>query len=189
MLKIFLLSFGRTGTTSSHLFFQKLGYKSLHLLKLEVDFNKIKGFSTDEIVKYIEHVEDKYDALTGYPYNVSYEHFHKKYPNAKFILITRPVSDWVPSIKRHSKGEPFTPQRLAAWSQYISKDAKKIEDVTDLELETLYNDHNKNVIEYFKNSDNFLHLDLYDPEKNIKICKFLGKDNIDLEFEHTSKIR
>jgi hypothetical protein len=189
MSKIFLLSLGRTGTTSSHLFFQKLGYSSIHLLKLEVDFKKIEGFSTDEIIKYAEHVENKYDAFTGYPYNVSYEYFDKKYPDAKFILITRPVSEWVPSIKRHSKGMPFTPPRLAAWSDYISKDAKRIEDVTDLELQKLYNDHNKKVLEYFKDSNRFLHLDLYDQEKNIKICKFLGKANVELEFEHTSKVR
>lgn len=189
MSKIFLLSLGRTGTTSSHLFFQKLGYKSIHLLKLEVDFKEIEGFSNDEIIKHIEHVEDKYDALTGYPYNVSYEYFSKKYPDAKFILITRPTSEWVPSIKRHSEGMPFTPQRLAAWKEYISEDAKSIKDVSDLELENLYNEHNRKVLEYFKNSTNFLHVELSDPEKNIKICKFLGKEEFNLEFEHTSKIR
>lgn len=189
MSKIFLLSLGRTGTTSSHLFFQKLGYKSIHLLKLEVNLKEIEGFSNEEIIKYSQHVEEKYDALTGYPYNVSYEYFDKKYPDAKFILITRPVSEWVPSIKRHSEGMPFTPQRLAAWSQYISKDAKRIEDVSDLELENLYNDHNKKIFEYFKNSNNFLHLELSDPGKNIKIAEFLGKDASGLEFDHTSKVR
>jgi hypothetical protein len=189
MSKIFLLSLGRTGTTSSHLFFQKLGYKSIHWLGSDIEMKDIQGFSNSEILTYAEHLEEKYDAFTGYPYSVSYEYFDKKYPGSMFILITRPAEDWVPSIKRHSDGIPFTPTRLAAWGKYIKMDAKDIKEMTDLELENLYHNHNRSVLEYFKNSNNFIHLELSDPEKNIKISNFLGKGNTELEFDHTSKVR
>jgi hypothetical protein len=177
MNKIVILSLGKSATTSTSLFFEKLGYRSLHWLGSIVDPNTLKGMSLEEIVEFNAYLEDSYDVLSDYPYCMTYEYFDKKYQDAKFILITRNSEEWVNSIRNHDKLKEFTPIRVASWSKYLNVKNKTIDDFSNKELQGLYENHTKDVLKYFKNSKNFIHIDIKDKNKAYKICKFLNISN------------
>ena len=174
MNKIIILSLGKSGTFSTHLFFENLQYRSIHWLGSEINPEKFKDMSIEDIMLSSSYLEKKYDVFSDYPYCMSYEYFDKKYKNTKFILITRNTEEWVTSVRNHDRLKQFTPIRIASWKKYLNIKDKTIDDFSDKQLKDLYENHTKDVIEYFKNSQNFIHIDLNDNEKAYKICKFLN---------------
>ena len=172
----------KNGTTSTDLFFKKLGYKSAHWLGSFIDSNSFDGLSFEDVLKCGEFVENDFDALTDVPWCFAYEYFDKKYANAKFILMTRPLDDWLISLKISLITNKENSLRHISWSKAAGRDIKDLKLLTDKELIEIYTNHTKNVIEYFKDSKNFLYLDLYDENKEIKIGNFLNKDVTGLTF-------
>ena len=130
--------------------------------------------SIEDILLSSSYLEKKYDVFSDYPYCMSYEYFDKKYKNTKFILITRDSEDWVTSVRNHGRLKEFTPIIIASWKKYLNIKNKTINDFSDKQLKDLYENHTKDVIKYFKNSKNFIHINLNDKDKASKICKFLN---------------
>ena len=174
MSKIIILSLGKSGTTSASLFFEKLGYRSLHWIGSIVEPNKMNGMSLDEIIEFYSYLEENYDVFSDYPYCMSYEYFDKKYPGAKFILITRDIKEWVVSAKNHNTLKNFKAPTIASWAKYLNVNNKTVSDLSNKQLEDLYNNHTNDVIKYFSNSKNFIHIDLDDDLKADKIYNFLN---------------
>jgi hypothetical protein len=174
MEKIVILSLGKSGTTSTDLFFKNLGYRSLQWLGSKVDPETFKDMSMENMLISSNYLEEEYDVFSDYPYCMSYEYFDKKYKDTKFILITRDPKEWVVSVKNHDKIQKFTPIRTASWKKYLDIKNKTMDDFSNKQLENLYKSHTNDVIEYFKNSKNFIHLKLEDKDKAYKICKFLN---------------
>ena len=172
----------KNGTFSTHLFLEKLGYKSAHWLGQFVNPNSFRGLSFEEVIKNTEFIENNFDAFSDSPWCFAYEYFDKKYKDAKFILVTRPIDDWLISLRNHTYKNPSSELRNISWSKAASKKIINLDLLTEKELLDIYNNHTENVTEYFKNSKNFLHLDLYDEDKEIKIGNFLNKNVNGLTF-------
>jgi hypothetical protein len=189
MNKIVILSLGKSGTTSTSLFFENLGYKSLQWLGSKVDPDTFKDMTIENMLISSSYLEEKYDVFSDYPYCMAYEYFDKKYKDAKFILITRDSKEWVTSVRNHDKIRKFTPIRTASWKKYLDIKNKTMDDFSDKQLKDLYENHTNDVIEYFKNSKNFIHINLNDKNKAYKICKFLNISNsIDFPKVNITKI-
>jgi hypothetical protein len=174
MNKIVILSLGKSGTMSTSEFFENLGYRSIHWLGTRINPDNLKDMSIQEILSFSSYLEEEYDVFSDYPYCMSYEYFDKKYRDTKFILFTRNTEEWIASVRNHDQATSFTSIRIASWEKYLEIKNKTIEDISNKELESLYAQHTKDVIEYFKKSKNFIHLDLNDKDKANKICKFLN---------------
>lgn len=185
MDKIVVLALGKSGTTSAAGFFEQLNYKTAHFIgKNILDIHK-RGIRTtfEKIMAEGEYLQKEYEVFTDYPYCMAYEYFDKKYPNTKFILITRNTSDWIKSVQNWTGY--WNPVTFACCEKYFNK--KQIITLSrtgclyDEDLKYLYESHTKDVLEYFKNSKNFIHLDLNDKEIGQKILEFL-KISYDAKF-------
>jgi hypothetical protein len=118
-MKIFVIGFNKTGTSSFNYLFQKLNINSIH--------------TTQNVLKII----DKYDAFTdGIHHN--FKEYYDKYPNSLFILNTRPIKSWLTSRYKHSKGHYFK----ECWCWPIS------EEKTDKWI-IKFEKHFKNVLDFF----------------------------------------
>jgi len=87
-MKIFVIGFNKTGTTSIHHLFTKAGINSKH--------------GTEDVLIHI----DKYDAFM----DGDHYHFHKyydQYPDSLFILNTRPIKKWLISRYKHALYHKF----------------------------------------------------------------------------------
>jgi hypothetical protein len=174
MSKIVVLGLGKTGTTSTSAFFENLGFRSIQWVGSRIDVNTFKGMSKKQILDFSSYLEEEYDVFSDYPYCMSYEYFDNKYKDSYFILITRNTEDWCKSIRKHDGPSKFNPLRIACWSQYLNIENKGIIDLSENDLKRIYESHTKDVLEYFKDSKNFIHIDLNDKDKADKICKFLN---------------
>jgi hypothetical protein len=188
--KIVVLSFQRNATQSTFSFLDSCGINGIHHINSKKKSYSFKGYSLDKIKKEIEQYELEFKHFSDAPYFVMYEYFDKKYPNSKFILIIREKNEWLKSFKNlYSKQGVGDPVSFACYQQYIPDIASyNIFKLTDTELIEMYETHNKNIIEYFKDKDNLLIMDINDPQKKEKISSFL---NIlpQKEFENIDYIR
>lgn len=208
--KIFCISMQRTGTTSVGEFFKKNGFKvadwpmsfknkwSYHWEQgdFETIFNS-EDFKNNQVF------EDDPWWLPEF-YKVLYHRF----PDTKFILLTRDEDAWFKSMLSHSKGQnPGNTKRhckvyrreedfyqLISDDQLKDYDEKSIDNLLSLRgyedhYKTLYSIRNKEIMEFFnKNAPESLFVaKLEDPNKWQKLGEFFNiKISADLEV-HANK--
>jgi hypothetical protein len=195
--RIFCISVQRTGTTSVGEFFKHFGYKvstwdicyankwSYHWYNGDYEsiFNS-KDFKAHQVF------EDDPWWLPGF-YKVLYHRF----PDSKFVLITRDSQQWFESMKKHSGGKTLGNtrrhckiyQREPEFYQRLQNDPSfkptevEVDNLLSLEgmdehYKALYNLHNRQVVEFFeKFSPQSLFVGkLEDPQKWEKMGKFFA---------------
>ena len=179
--KIFGIGLNKTGTTSLGCYFKDLGYKHYcnpkydNILLAKNDINKIYE------------IADKFEIFEDWPWPLIYKELYRKYPKSKFILtIRKNEEEWFDSLLRHSKRRPSTKQRLEVYGHYDPNENNKMDHIK------IYNNHNTNVINFFKevNPDRLLILNTDNSEKEKKIYNFIGKfynkDNY-IKYPHKNK--
>jgi len=88
MKKIFVIGFNKTGTSSLHYLFKKLGINSIH--------------TTIPVMNII----NCYDAFTDGSHFNFIDYYNAK-PDSLFILNTRPIQKWLISRYKHAMGTKF----------------------------------------------------------------------------------
>ncbi|MFK8184905.1 MAG: sulfotransferase [Phormidesmis sp.] len=162
--KVFCIGFNKTGTTSLGRALKELGYwHSTYTNKAWLDYYK-----NNKIVKLLEHTA-KFDSVDDLPWlkEDMIPVLDKVFPGSKFIYLERDEASWKRSIYNWSyqlKGE------------YPDLDEKLAE----------FRAHRAFVLDYFKNrsSDQFIILNISDPEGYAKLAQFLGKPTSRKAFPH-----
>jgi len=170
--KVFCIGLPRTGTTSMHLAFLCLGYRSIHNPK--------------EIWPDLDHpLLRENDAFSDTPIPLLYKQLDNKFPGSKFIVTTRRMEPWLKSCewmfskKAKDWGFFLEPTRtlhfmLFGTDRFV---AEKFE-------QTYLRFHNE-VKGHFSESENLLELNL--EEENDpwgKLCHFLKKAQPSVKFPH-----
>lgn len=200
--KIFCIGFNKTGSTSLITSINRLGFKIGDMNKGELCLiDVIKGdlTSTFSLCESATAFKDIPFSLPGIWYEL-----YKVYPTAKYILSERDSAEqWYSSITRfHTK----------AWSKNKStptwKDLKESTKVSykglgydyikytfntegnpydKTALIDVYNKHNHDVKEFFKNSKNFLTINVSRNDDYLRLCNFLNVKPLDRKFPHKKK--
>jgi hypothetical protein len=95
MNKVFGIGLSRTGTTTLNNALNILGIKSIHYPRDPETFRLL----SNGIVKLP--ILEEYDGLTDVHTVPFYPQFDEMYPGSKFILTTRDIEAWLPSVKKH----------------------------------------------------------------------------------------
>ncbi|WP_025007224.1 sulfotransferase family protein [Marinilabilia salmonicolor] len=172
--KIFCIGLNKTGTTSLHDAFLKLGIQSVHCN--EKNGRHIKPIIKDnyesgnKLLQGIEH----YDAYSDWNIpstNHLFIELDKQYPNSKFILNTRDMNSWIKSREKHVK-------RI----KNLDKLQEKYPDnpwynIDKNAWEEEFRNHHKKVLDYFANrKDDLIVFDVTNGDSWEKLCNFLNKD-------------
>src|SRR3989338_7142528 len=97
-MKVFGVGFNKTGTTTLHMCCQQFGFR--HRTWSPTMINHYVKKNYDEIYQF----SDKYDSFEDWPWNLLYQEFDQRYPDAKFILTIRKDSEvWYHSLVNHIK--------------------------------------------------------------------------------------
>jgi hypothetical protein len=202
-MKVFCIGANKTGTTSMFLEFHRMGLKTNkrrdgapELVKYYLNGN------FDEIIKFCE----KYEAFQDVPFSLpnTYKYLHESYPDAKFILTLRDSPDvWYGSLIRHysqvfgKNGKIPTKQDLKnhgwthlSWMWELNRllyDTPEEEPYQKDKMIEWYNTYNKNVIDYFKDKENFLVLNLKEKESYKKFTDFLEIESPFKTFLHANR--
>ena len=151
--KVFAIGFNKSGTTSLHEIFQKLGYHSYHGIKWR-DVSK-------PAIYYF------YDAFCD-DIPSDFRRLDAKFPNAKFLLQVRSLDAWLDSRLEHIRRLPPGKKRHPNWSMKESS----------VQIWTrLWNEHHIEVLRYFRDRPDDLLLLNYirEPDAANRIAAFLGR--------------
>jgi hypothetical protein len=165
-MKIFGIGLNKTGTTTLGGCFKILGFShqsgSSSLLQ-DLVLNK----NYDNIFTTIK-ANDSFEDL---PWNLIYKYLDKKFPNSKFILTLRKdKKTWLTSFKNHcNRGAGMPLNRKLAFG-YDEVDGNENEFLK------IYEKHNKDVKDYFKNKPNQLLTICWERGDGWReLCDFLDK--------------
>jgi hypothetical protein len=165
--------------------FQKTGTSSLREALKILDY-RVKDTTERALIpilkgnyKKILRMLKNFDAVEDTPWFIIYKELDQLIPNSKFILTIRDEESWFNSVSRHI-GELRT-----ANHEYIYGKGKGLPNEDKKHTIEVYNKHNTEVIEYFRNRpDDLLILDFTKGDEWEKLCAFLNKDIPDTPFPH-----
>ncbi len=162
---VFCIGFSKTGTTSIDKALSILGYSPIHWPRAHI--KPKKGW-----IYYIK--KSPYDAFSDAPiyFPDFFKELDKEFPNSKFILTIRNPESLVKSWKNYFSNAPWNINSEEEKNNLIKK----------------FSDHNKDVIEYFKNKPTqLLVFNVIEGEGWEKLCKFLDKPIPNAQFPHKRK--
>lgn len=176
-MKIFGIGIIKTGTTTLGTCLKQLGFNHvscsqnlLEEVKLKKDFTKV--FS----------VVEKHESFEDLPWLLIYKELDKQFPNSKFILTTRKNKEiWLNSYEKHCYRLRNPYKRLLAYGYPSTKGYEK-------EHLEIYENHIKNVKDYFKDKPNKLLEVCWEQGDGWKeVCKFLHKPVPESKFPWKNK--
>lgn len=179
--RVFNIGLHRTGTSSMADALSKLGYKVWH----GPYFKRLEN-------RYFEKFNALADTQVKGPNqpDFNFKRLYSKFPDAKFILTMRDDQDkWVKSI--YKSNHKWKPYQIVIPEDYINtnfcKDLitprqarkrlkKKIAELSDEDLKQIYNKHNNEIIDFFKDKPGqLLIFDVTNGDSWEKLCEFLNK--------------
>ncbi len=199
--KIFCIGRNKTGTTSLEKLLQGFGYKMGDQASAEILVNDYAKGDFNNIIRYCKTADAFQDAPFSWPFTwlILTQHF----PNAKFILSTREQETWYHSISSfHTKlfsSTNSTPSledlknasyryKGFVWEVFQSVWKTPEDDLYNKDMMILnYRRHNEDILHFFKNKDNFIHIDVSNEKDYIKLCSFLNKQPKSSSFPHLNK--
>ncbi|MCS4086119.1 hypothetical protein GGQ10_000918 [Salinibacter ruber] len=172
--KVFGVGFHKTGTSSLAAALRELGYSVCG--HIGVSRPNIADVAEDLALEHL----DRYDAFQDNPWPLLYRRMDCHCPGSKFILTTRPPKEWIRSVVMHFGGTT-TPMREWIYGVGDPRGNEKI-------YIERYEQHNREVREYFRNRPNdLLELKITQGEGWKKICPFLNEEMPSIPFPHANR--
>jgi len=167
--------------------FQKTGTSTLRDALKVLNYS-VKDTTTRALIPILKNdykkvlkIIEKFDALEDTPWYIIYKELDKLLPGSKFILTIRDEQSWYKSVSRHIGN------LRSAHHEWIYGKGKGLPKDYKENTINVYNNHNKKVVEYFKNRPNdFLIIDFTKGDRWDKLCKFLDKDIPKEVFPHAN---
>ncbi|GAA4267984.1 sulfotransferase [Hyunsoonleella aestuarii] len=159
--KVFVIGFQKTGTTSLELALINLGYRVYG-----GDKNLFKFKDQKSLNNYILETLKYWDAVQDMPWPLFYKELHQLYPEAKFILTYRHTQDWIKSVVKY-----FASIRIPLHEKIYNVPCAEGYEQKYIDV---YNNFNVEVIDFFKDKENFI---IMEQNKNFNyetLCQFLN---------------
>jgi hypothetical protein len=196
--KVFGIGLSKTGTTSLNSALNMLDIKSIHCPLDDVTYSELIS------ANYNLSLMKQYTAITDIVASPFYREFDKLFPNSLFILTIRNKDDWLNSMKTHIEQNLLN----GLWLDYINSKEKPISynvnkfakmcsflhavnygclTFSKDKLLNAYDAHFENVLNYFDGTKKLLVIDICSGEGWEKLCPFLQKDKLEINFPHENK--
>lgn len=157
--KLFGIGLPRTGTTSLNLALNAIGISSIHF--------PFGLYETDH-----RNILNEYQAFVDTPIPLLSEELDRLYPNAGFVLTTRPIKDWLNSMEwLLTEGRQIWPWR-EEYDEYNQQFFGSADFETDL-YQDCYEKYHARMYKYFEGRKDLLILDLAKGYGYQELCQFL----------------
>lgn len=134
-------------------------------------------------------IAKQYNAFQDNPWNFPklYKKFDQMF-DAKFILTIRDSKDWLNSLERWI--EKFDGVKNMAYGkefhEYFYGTNGTIKG-NENKYTSFYDEHNENILNYFKGKSNFIAFNFWEGDGWKKLCNFLDKQILDERIPHRNK--
>ena len=178
--KVFGIGLSKTGTTS-------LAY-ALELLEID------NGHYTNPITRQLLSDVDFFmlGGATDTPVANCFEKLCFLYPNAKFVLTTRPIQDWISSMHAHYGSPAATRSRIGIpyGFQYglLGEEVQIGLYTHHQQYETAAKDHEQRVRHFFADKPGrLLIFNVFEGHGWLELCEFLGKTQPQIQFPWSNR--
>lgn len=185
LMKIFEISFGRTGTSSLSKAAEILGYRVLHGWGDTYGERCLKELFDGQLPSCI----DQYDFVSDIaaPF---FQELDEAYPGSKFILPVRDEKAWLDSWINHSFSSGFHPRKNYQTFYRLLKLGCFWPHKNPTRALRAYRSHRQAVTEYFRNRpEDLLVIDTCAGEGWEPLCAFFDKPIPDVPFPHENRSR
>jgi hypothetical protein len=194
--KVFNIGFHKTGTTSLTWFMHQHSYRTLHntaysMERLHLGSQHETGVDDGESVDVaslidpvlLDQLVQEYDFFSDNPWPLLFRRLDQSYPESRFILTHRHVDSWAESLARYAGSQRTRMRKLIYGYGNPQYHLERYREV--------YIMHNNDVIEYFRDRDNLLVIDIEDDDRIIakRLCIFLGLEQGKVLFPNTNSTR
>lgn len=174
-MKVFVIGMYKTGTTSLGKALQMLGFK-IHLGTWVIGDGNNWDAETGKWKEFYPQIKEKvsqFDAFQDMPWMFLYKEMNEWYPESKFILTLRKDSETIAkSDYNYHLQAGVKPEDIPSKEKFIKR----------------YENHNRNVFNYFNGKSNFTTMCLEYGDGWNKLCSFLGINQIPKQtFPHVNK--
>lgn len=183
---IFTVSLHKVATRSTQAFIESLGYTGIHYPKYVGDFDledwleRRAASRAEALDAILERFPDR-QVFSDVPIPGLYREASARFPNAKFILVTRDPRYWWNTLYRHwqlRKGS----RRLDYFEylQYSPYDYPRERPVSRADRDLfirIFEQHEREVTALFGQRDNFLKINLDKDHLEPELARFLGAEN------------
>ena len=163
--KVFIIGFQKTGTTTLETILKESGYRVAG-----GDKNLVKFEDKEKLKVYIKNQLDQYDAVQDMAWPLVYRELYELYPNAKFILSYRDPESWIKSVVKYFAKIKNTMHQKIYGVPFAEGNEERYLEV--------YNSHNKDVLDFFKDKGDFLFMDMKSDFNYKTLFTFLGISTI-----------
>lgn len=177
MNKLFIIGLPRTGTTSISVALLEYGFKVAHTAFTKQAFHLA-------------------DAISDAPCFSDYQQLDKLFSGSKFVYLERDIDKWLPSIVMlltkmqhniHIKSGSFSPVLKRSFHATFGS-LDQPDAFSEARLRQCYLTHQSQVLDYFKNRDDFLKLDVSQANGLGLLLDFLNITHAQkLDFPHVNK--
>lgn len=181
--KIFVISLHRTMTRSTDILLSMLGYRTLHFPKFSGGSNlmeAVRGLEDQprRVVDTLTPAINERDALSDVPIPGLYRELAERWPDSRFILVTRDPWQWARSVRGHMKRRVLSPFNQIQYRPYFGQSIKRMTDVSEQELAAMHDGHTKAIRSYFEQErgepERLCVASMAEGEVGERICNFLG---------------
>lgn len=174
MNKLFIIGLPRTGTTSISVALLEHGFKVAH-------------------TAYTKRAFELADVISDAPCFSDYQQLDLLFPESKFVYLDRAIELWVPSMQMLLKKMlPELEPKTGYLNPVLKRSFEQTFDLSntskpfsELHLAGCYQRHQKAVLNYFSGRNDFLSINLSDPDSFNSLCEFLDlKEHSSTNFPH-----
>lgn len=184
--KIFNASLHRSGTQSFAGFCRAAGLKVQHWPGYRFDTlcaPALPSLDGRYVWDRYRSVAQAKDVFADLPVPFVYRYAYESYPAAHFLIITRPVSDWVKSVRRHAADRDLDVMEKIQYWNICSNRKNRLSNYTDFELGKAYMEHEKQFTGFMKKHNAaFSILRLQDPGIGDQLRSLIGIQDKHIEF-------
>lgn len=174
--KVFCIGYHKTGTSTLSKALRILGYSVTG-----PNGNRDPDIQNN-LYSLVYALSYQYDAFQDNPWPLVYREMDRLHPGCKFILSVRDTNEWIESQVRYF-GCKTTPMREMIYGRGCPAGNE------ELYIET-YEQHNKNVKDYFKNRPNdLLVIDVTKNDAWDELCNFLDEPKPNTTFPHANSAK
>ena len=130
---------------------------------------------------------EKTDGITDIQTVPCYPQLDEEYPNSKFIYTERDIEDWIPSVKQKLCRAHDVPKEMEFKGRsrhFIRAACYGTIQYNESVFRHRWRTHQLSVMDYFKDKDNLLVMNICEGDGWEKLCPFLGKEIPGVEFPH-----
>jgi hypothetical protein len=179
--KVFVIGLSRTGTSSMDTALGMLGFSHLHWLNdLTMDLIRPADLFL-------------FDAFSDVGVVADFEGLERRFPNAKFVMTTRPLESWEVSVERHFSRNAGAVSPSGLIDSQLARTFRGMKGMIESAVyghhETwadAYLAHERRVAEYFSGSrsDRLLRFDATAGDGWASLCRFLDRPVPDAPYPH-----